>query len=75
MAIGDSADQFGAIGANGMLHLAAQQLAAEQAMSPAAAYGFTPGHAHNFNADLCITGHMDVTNPEVGRLVAAALSH
>ena len=75
MAIGDSADQFGAIGANGMLHLAAQQLAAEQAMSPAAAYRFMPGHAHNFNADLCIAGHMDVTNPEVGRLVAAALSH
>lgn len=73
MAIGDADDQYGAIGANGLLHLAPQLMHAEQVMGAAAAYGFTPGRAHNFMADACVSGHMDVTNEEVARLVAAAL--
>ena len=72
-AIGDASDQFGAIGANGLLHLA-QGKSIAQAMAPDAQYRFQPGLAHNFLADACVSEHGDVTNREVGRLVAAALT-
>ena len=71
-AIGDASDPFGAIGANGILHLLPAQVVFAT-MSVGGTYAFTPGEAHNFLADACITGHNDVRNPQVGRLVAAAL--
>ncbi|MEP6966511.1 MAG: hypothetical protein ABI906_00380 [Pseudomonadota bacterium] len=73
-AIGDASDEFGAIGANGAINLAAAQVQAVPPMTAAGAFAFTPGKVHNFNADACVKDHMDVTNPAVARLVAAALS-
>jgi len=72
-AIGDVSDQFGSIGANGILHLSAGQEAAAQVMAAGATYRFTAGKAHNFSADAAIASHMDVTNDKVAALLAAAM--
>ncbi|MBA3812074.1 MAG: hypothetical protein H0X27_10635 [Caulobacteraceae bacterium] len=73
-AIGDAADEFGAIGANGAINLAGSQIQAVPPMATNGRYEFRPGKVHNFNADAGIKDHMDVTNPVVAALVAAAVS-
>lgn len=72
-AIGDAQDRFGAMGANGAQFVGAHQSPIAD-LAPGARYVFAPGKVHNVLATACISEHMDVTNVEVGRFVAAALN-
>ena len=75
-AIGDASDMFGAMGANGAQKLDAAVLAPDNTGAP-----FAPaaGKVNGFLADSYIVktaasdAHNNVTNPTVGRLVAAVL--
>lgn len=73
-AIGGAGDPFGAMGANGALHID-QDLALPKPppMSAGVAYAMQSGKVHNMKADNCINGHSDVANKEVGRLLAATI--
>jgi hypothetical protein len=74
-AIGDKNDEFGAIGANGALHLDADYPPPpELVMRPGVNYALTAGKVHNVLADACIKNHSDVDNSHVGKLLAAALA-
>lgn len=71
--LGDATDAFGAMGANGAQNLDASILL-DQAMAPAQkSYALTPGKVNRVLADRCVSEHMDVTNTNVGALVASAL--
>lgn len=73
-ALGDANDMFGAMGANGAQHLATGAYAPDLVMAKgAAAYAVQPGLVNNALGDACISEHMDVTNVDVGALVASAL--
>lgn len=73
--IGDANDEFGAIGANGALHLDADYPPPpELVMTPGANYPLKTGKVHNVLADQCIKDHGDVSNEHAGRLFAAALA-
>jgi hypothetical protein len=72
-AVGDKSDKFGAIGANGALHLDADYGDPVTIMKPGAQYQLAPRKVHNVLADACVTSHSDVVNENVGALVAAAL--
>ena len=79
--IGDAADPFGAMGANGARHLATDALAPRLPREAGPADGFEPvrGKVNLFPADDyvvrtdTIDAHNNVANPTVGRLLAAVL--
>jgi hypothetical protein len=72
--LGDASDLFGAMGANGAQNLLAPALAPNGTMAKGtASYPLTPGKVNRMLADACVTEHMDVTNPDVGALVASVL--
>lgn len=72
--LGDAQDVFGAMGANGAQNLPAAAYAADQAMVEGqATYCLTPGKVNRVLGDACISEHMDVTNSDVGALVASVL--
>jgi hypothetical protein len=74
-AIGDKNDEFGAIGANGALHLDADYPAGEQmVMRPGVSYALAAGKVHNVLADQCITDHGDVANDHVATLLASTIA-
>ena len=69
--LGGPDDLFGAMGANGARFLAPDPQT--RVMTQGGAYSFSPGLVFNVRGDACISEHMDVDNPDVGRLVAAAV--
>lgn len=72
--LGDAHDLFGAMGANGAQHLPSDAYAADQAMTKGQAkYTLVEGKVNRVLADACVSEHMDVTNADVGALVASAL--
>jgi hypothetical protein len=73
-ALGDANDMFGAMGANGAQHLAPAAYAPSLTMARGtASYAVRPGLVNNVLGDACISEHMDVTNADVGALVASAI--
>lgn len=73
-ALGDANDIFGAMGANGAQNLLPADYAADQALRKGkSAYDLTPGKVNRMLADACVSEHMDVTNADVGALVASVL--
>jgi hypothetical protein len=72
--LGDASDLFGSMGANGAQGLAATAYAPSQAMAKGqAAYLLAAGKVNRILADACIREHMDVTNGDIGALVASTL--
>jgi hypothetical protein len=72
--LGDANDLFGAMGANGAQNLPANAYAADQAMAKGqATYSLASGKVNRVGGDACISEHMDVTNADVGALVASIL--
>jgi hypothetical protein len=72
--LGDASDLFGAMGANGAQNLPAAAYAPDQAMAKGKpAYPVTAGKVNRMLADACVSEHMDVTNADVGALVASVL--
>ena len=72
--LGDANDLFGAMGANGAQHLSADAYAADQAMTKGqATYTLVDGKVNRVLADACVSEHMDVTNADVGALIASVL--
>jgi hypothetical protein len=68
--IGDAADFYGGIGANGSVGTAA---AAVRMGDGSSSYTFNPGTITNVLADDHISGHSDVTNPAVINVLAHAI--
>lgn len=70
LAVGDSNDRFGAMGANG-----AQFDAGEAGATKVTDTNFAPARRAitNFLADSYVSEHNDVANPTVGKLLAAAI--
>ncbi|MFI4973077.1 MAG: hypothetical protein ACHP84_00900 [Caulobacterales bacterium] len=74
-ALGDKNDPFGAMGANGAQNLASGAWQEAQALAKnRPSYTVTPGLVNNVLGDACISEHMDVTNADVGALVASAIA-
>jgi len=74
-AIGDANDPFGAMGANGAQNLEATAVCNAGPLVPGQArYGLNAKLVNNVLGDACIGEHMDVTNRDVGALVASVLS-
>jgi hypothetical protein len=71
--LGDAGDDFGAMGANGAQKLPDGTVVTAAMDASAVSYPLTQGHVTNVLADACITGHMDVTNLNVARLVRSAM--
>lgn len=69
--LGGPDDLFGAMGANGARFLKPDPQT--RVMTKGGAYSFSEGLVFNVRGDACISEHMDVDNPDVGRLVAAAV--
>lgn len=73
-ALGDANDMFGAMGANGAQHLTTAAYGPDVTMVKAgASYDVKPGLVNDALGDACISEHMDVTNADVGALVASAI--
>jgi hypothetical protein len=70
--VGDAHDRFGGIGRNGA------QFTPEAVFGPLLAidgsYTFESGKLYNLNADRIITGHSDISRPEVTAALLAAVS-
>jgi hypothetical protein len=72
--LGDANDLFGAMGANGAQHLPTAAYGPDLAMvKQQPSYVLAPGLVNRVLADTCVSEHMDVTNADVGALVASVL--
>lgn len=72
--LGDASDPYGAMGANGAQSLPADAYAADLTMAKGqAAYALVRGKVNRVLADATVSEHMDVTNADVGALVASAV--
>jgi hypothetical protein len=73
--VGDRNDPYGGIGANGALGLAAAEVDDSVPLGPAdTAYTFTGHRVHNLRADRFVSGHSDITGPEVANAVYQAVT-
>jgi hypothetical protein len=72
--LGDEDDIFGGIGRNGALVRVTPEAVAGELLDASGAYTFTAGKLHNLKADRWISGHSDVTGPEVANVILAAAS-
>jgi len=69
-AVGDASDEYGAIGANGALRIENDCVNPPLVLKPGGTYNLTDRKVHNVKADACISGHPDVVNQHVARLIA-----
>jgi hypothetical protein len=72
-ALGDANDIFGAMGGNGAQNIPNYAPASLTMAKGTATYNIDKKHVNNVLADACIKDHMDVTNSDVGALVASAI--
>jgi pimeloyl-ACP methyl ester carboxylesterase len=72
--LGDEDDIFGGIGRNGALARVTPEAVAGELLGQDGVYAFTAGKLHNLKADHFISGHSDVTGPEVANALLAAAS-
>jgi len=68
--VGGPDSQFGGIGANGALHLQANQIGPTKVLRQSGRINLTPGQVHNLNADTVIMDHNDVYGVRIGELLA-----
>lgn len=71
--IGDANDPFGAMGANGAQNLDADVCVDQPMAKGQATYDLPSAKVNRVGADACVSEHMDVTNADVGALVASVL--
>jgi hypothetical protein len=72
--LGDEDDVFGGIGRNGALARVTPEAVAGELLGEDGVYAFTAGKLHNLKADSWISGHSDVTGPQVANALLAAAS-
>jgi hypothetical protein len=72
--LGDEDDVFGGIGRNGALARVTPEAVAGELLGEDGVYAFTAGKLHNLKADRWISGHSDVTGPQVANALLAAAS-
>ena len=72
LTLGGATDPYGGIGANGAVDTP-EAISDVPLQSRTAGYAFRPGKLHNLLADAYISGHLDVTGPEVANAVLQAM--
>jgi hypothetical protein len=72
--LGDAEDIFGGIGRNGALARVTPEAVAGELLEANGVYTFAAGKLYNLQADPWITGHSDVTGPQVANAILAAAS-
>jgi Alpha/beta hydrolase len=72
--LGDEDDVFGGIGRNGALVRFTPEAVAGELLDADGAYAFATGKLYNLQADPWITGHSDITGPQVANAILAAAS-
>jgi hypothetical protein len=72
--LGDEDDIFGGIGRNGALARCTPEAIAGELLGADGVYAFAAGKLYNLQADSWITGHSDVTGPQVANALLAAAS-
>jgi hypothetical protein len=72
-ALGDQDDPYGGMGRNGAQHTPEVDTGAAELLAVGPAYAFAPGRVYNLSADQFISGHSDVTGPQVAYAVLNAV--
>ena len=65
LALGDESDVFGGIGRNGAVRMKSGEFVKGKLLPSDGRYAFSRGKVHNLLADEFISGHSDVTGPQV----------